>query len=472
MTLNFSKNPVDDVQKDIYIKELEQSYQKSYENDRTLSAFKNIVVFVSICSIIGSAAVSFFAENTIFNKNEPYSIFYKRWFILFISFSVYFVWCILICEIAKLQKQSILCKRKIVLLRELLNIDYSAYDVLPKNDISGAKNPFLIRYSQEIPASYRMILLISWCFNCLLLFYIYYLNNSMFGLYLAISIIQFLSLIILYKRGILERYESFYSIVGCMLSRILHVKIIETFENTIHSNLTALTEAKRLNLNLEDYYKILIAIEDKNFYKHKGIDIKRIFAIFIRCLIPNCALKSLSRFTKDKNNDLYKNIYKITQIKGGGSTITQQYFRSNFIIDFHKKYRRKILELYFSRFWINCFFDKQTQLNLYLVSVRFDKNVIGIISAHQYFFGKIIRYPTKSQIFVLLDRLSNVNSTILAENIFYKLESLFSIKLINQEDIISILCCYKNLISNNKIFDPTNDFLKLEEFCNRLIYKI
>ena len=86
------------------------------------------------------------------------------------------------------------------------------------------------------------------------------------------------------------------------------------------------------------------------------------------------------------------------------------------------------------------------------------------------FFGKIIRYPTKSQIFVLLDRLSNVSSTILAENIFYKLESLFSIKLINQEDIISILCCYKNLISNNKIFDPTNDFLKLEEFCNRLIY--
>ena len=208
----------------------------------------------------------------------------------------------------------------------------------------------------------------------------------MFGLYLAISIIQFLSLIILYKKGILERYESFYSIVGCMLSRILHVKIIETFENTIHSNLTALTEAKRLNLNLEDYYKILIAIEDKNFYKHKGIDIKRTLAIFIKCLIPNCVLKSLSRFTKDKNNYLYKTIYKITQIKGGGSTITQQYFRSNFIIDFHKKYRRKILELYFSRFWINCFFDKQTQLNLYLVSVRFDKNVIGIISAHQYFF--------------------------------------------------------------------------------------
>ena len=156
-------------------------------------------------------------------------------------------------------------------------------------------------------------------------------------------------------------------------------------------------------------------------------------------------------------------------LKGGGSSITQQYVRSNFIYDYNKTYRRKIIELLLARFWIEHFFCKKDIINLYLCSVRFDCNVFGLAAAHKHFYGEIIKNPTKAQIFVLIDRLSNVNSKILSGNIYSKICRLYRKRLLSEFDIESIFDIYRKLIINKKIgSNSTHDIKELESLIKKI----
>lgn len=108
----------------------------------------------------------------------------------------------------------------------------------------------------------------------------------------------------------------------------------------------------------------VIAAEDANFYKHRGIDLKGI----IRAGLVNIKKKGL---------------------KQGGSTITQQLVR-NSLLDREKTFARKFKEIILS-LQIEYRFDKNKILWMYLNQISFGSNLFGIESASQGFFGK----PTK-----------------------------------------------------------------------------
>ncbi len=104
-----------------------------------------------------------------------------------------------------------------------------------------------------------------------------------------------------------------------------------------------------------------IAVEDKNFYKHKGFDYLRI-------------LKSM-----------YLNVKK-RKIIEGASTITQQYAR-NLYLNFDKSWKRKIDEALLT-FELEVHYDKDEILEGYLNTINYGKGIYGIENAANYYFDK------------------------------------------------------------------------------------
>jgi len=104
-----------------------------------------------------------------------------------------------------------------------------------------------------------------------------------------------------------------------------------------------------------------IAIEDKDFYHHHGVDLKGI----LRAVI-----------------------YNITK-KGsvvGGSTITQQYIK-NAVLSPKKTFDRKIKELILS-LELEMMFKKDEILTMYLNEIPYGSNAYGIEEAAKTYFGK------------------------------------------------------------------------------------
>ncbi|WP_040227522.1 transglycosylase domain-containing protein [Bhargavaea cecembensis] len=104
-----------------------------------------------------------------------------------------------------------------------------------------------------------------------------------------------------------------------------------------------------------------VAVEDKDFRKHKGFDYSRIAA---------AVLKDAKAFRKVE----------------GASTITQQFAR-NLYLSHHKTWTRKINEAIYAR-RIETFYDKDTILEGYLNTVYFGHGMYGAEAASRFYFGK------------------------------------------------------------------------------------
>lgn len=126
-------------------------------------------------------------------------------------------------------------------------------------------------------------------------------------------------------------------------------------------------ETNRTLVKLEDIPQYCrdatITIEDANFYEHPGFDLKGILRAALAHLF---------------NSD----------VKGGGSTITQQFVK-NSILTNEYSYIRKIKEVILA-YQIERKFSKNQILQLYLNEIPYGSTAYGIESASQNFFGKSV----------------------------------------------------------------------------------
>lgn len=127
---------------------------------------------------------------------------------------------------------------------------------------------------------------------------------------------------------------------------------------TINNKMGAYVELNEVSKHFID---ALIAWEDKRFYKHNGIDLKRI----IKSALTNI-------------ND--------GEISQGGSTITQQFVKNTFYSN-EQTYERKIKEIITS-LKIESKYSKSEILREYINSLYFGHGIYGIENAAQYFFSK------------------------------------------------------------------------------------
>ena len=106
-----------------------------------------------------------------------------------------------------------------------------------------------------------------------------------------------------------------------------------------------------------------IAVEDQDFYKHKGISLWAIF----RTLITNIIYKQ----------------------KAGGSTLTQQFIK-NSVLTNEKKYTRKIKEALLA-YRLEKSFSKDEILQMYFNEIPYGSTAYGVEAASRRYFGKGVR---------------------------------------------------------------------------------
>ena len=121
------------------------------------------------------------------------------------------------------------------------------------------------------------------------------------------------------------------------------------------------TNFVKLN-TLHDYTpQAFISIEDKDFYNHNGVSVKRIF----KAMINNIANKNFTQ---------------------GASTITQQYIKNVYLTN-EKTISRKINEIALA-IELEKRYTKDQILEAYLNSILFGGNIYGIDMACRYYFNK------------------------------------------------------------------------------------
>lgn len=108
-----------------------------------------------------------------------------------------------------------------------------------------------------------------------------------------------------------------------------------------------------------------VAIEDKRFFEHEGVDWKRTIGAFVNEFVP---------------------IYSSRQ---GGSTITQQLVK-NLTDDRSQKASRKVREIMRARF-LEGKYAKDTILECYLNTIPMDHGIYGVEVAANYYFGKSVK---------------------------------------------------------------------------------
>lgn len=104
-----------------------------------------------------------------------------------------------------------------------------------------------------------------------------------------------------------------------------------------------------------------VAIEDKRFYDHNGIDPQRMVGSLIEDI-------------------------KLGKLAHGASTITQQLIKNVYLYK-DKKWKRKIVEMYYA-IQLERQFTKDQILEAYLNTIALGHNVAGVQEASLYYFGK------------------------------------------------------------------------------------
>lgn len=127
-------------------------------------------------------------------------------------------------------------------------------------------------------------------------------------------------------------------------------------------------EEKRTPVEFKDIPDTLkqatIAVEDKNFYNHKGFQLRSM----LRALIVD--------------------VLRGGRVQGG-STITQQFIK-NAVVGGEKSYLRKIKEVVLA-YQIERKFSKDEILNLYFNEIPYGSNAYGVEAASQSIFGKSVK---------------------------------------------------------------------------------
>jgi len=116
--------------------------------------------------------------------------------------------------------------------------------------------------------------------------------------------------------------------------------------------------------------KAFVAIEDRRFYRHHGID----WVGLTRAMLANLFHRNFSQ---------------------GGSTITQQ-LAKNLFLSRNRKMMRKLQEVVLA-LWLEHKFTKTEILELYLNRVYFGAGAYGVEAAAQRYFGKSARRVTLSE---------------------------------------------------------------------------
>lgn len=410
-------------ERDIVLSEFEEAQKISNKQSEIFGQLANLLVgFVTI-------GITIFIKTTDASNKETVSILKNN--IMIFHFFIFVIAFFILRHFIELQRTIVINCRKVITLRRMLGLDYGNLQLtIPNWRVEGASNPFLIKlfpgwFSFGSSPLWVIILALN------IIWYLTYrqINNNFINNYwFLISTIFSLLFLFIYRTQLKELHETFFLMIIKVMAKLLRIRLVKQFEYVLYRLKLSVYEKERLNYNIEKIKEILIEIEDKRFYKHLGVDVKSL----------GRSILSIFKFYR-KSKGILKN---------GGSTITMQLCRTLFIPSNQNTFFRKFIEIILA-FWIENQFSKAEILDFYLVSVRFEKKINGIIAAEKYFFPEVNNQDfSYEEAFFLIERLSNITSSYREDRINSLLERIDIRDKINKEKLINL---YKRVEKSGKI---------------------
>lgn len=373
---------------------------KEYESAERLANSQS-KLFQQFAGVLGGIVTLLTPTLIQFTTSTSYSIV-EEYVIISIIFSLSVLTLLYFVE---LQKTLIFNARKVVVLRKMLGLDYgSLLLVLPSWRIEGASNPTRIKL---FPGWITIVTVPLWIVVLFFSVTFFVLSQNLDEIipwpYLFVPAVTLL--VIFFRWRLLDHHETFYLFIVKFIASLLRINFPRNFQHIMYKTKLSAYELDRLHFNLSNIKGALVAIEDKKFYKHKGVDWFALFRSFI----------SIFPIVRRRKGIL----------KSGGSTISMQLSRGLFIDAscYRKLFRRKIIEILLAK-WLDKELNKDLILGMYLASVRYDKDVFGLAAATKYFFNKRIRQIDKEQSLFLVERVSSVSKLYSSDRIQYLINSV------------------------------------------------
>ena len=354
---------------------------------------------------------------------------------VFLLFSIIFSF-MSIMHVANSRKSRVIAERKIILLRRAKGIRYSDRSlILPSWRIEGADNPFGLKLYPGLLsyASFSIFLLSAFpALSIALLF-----DNVPLGRFspkefelahpsqwaLFAGVIWMIFGTVVFRYNLREQSENCILWLSRIASRLARIPLFPNIEYKLYRCKLEIAEATRVGARMEIITPFALAIEDQTFFRHCGV--------------------SLRGSTRAVWGYLWKGK------RSGGSTITQQCVRTHFILRYTPRWRRKIVEVFLA-FWLDSVLSKNDVLQIYLTTVRFDKNVNGFHRAIPHFFpneGEL----DKAMSFILIERLANSSSLFYVDRIQQLLKRLKDEDLLAASDVTRVGKLYGQLIASGVI---------------------
>lgn len=348
------------------------------------------------------------------------------------------------------QRAIIFAARKVIILRRMLGLSYGKIQLLlPNWRVEGADQPLALRlfpgWLTYVAYPFWIISIISTSVVFLLSAYLVKQNPGILpsslnlAVVLSVSALWLFTAMLIYRLSLLDVHETLRLIYYKQFSRYIRLPLADNIEYIIYRAKLACYETDRLKVSTKNLKKFLVFIEDKEFYNHSGISYK----------------------------SLIRGILGIVRIKprSGGSTIAQQLIRTLFIKNLEKIIRRKFIE-YSLAPWITSILTKDSILEIYISSVRFERGCFGVIEAMEHFWGKVETNPTNSQAFFLIERVSNIRSKLLVNKIIATARLAKDHKLLSEDDLKSLVEIYSQAVQSNKINASNFEVIKLRDGLN------
>jgi penicillin-binding protein 1A len=351
---------------------------------------------------------------------------------------------IVLKHFAERQKSILFAKRKLIVLRKMLGLEYGALQlVLPNWRYEGASNPFAVKlfpgWGSYVAYPFWIISLVGSLIFFLLALSFWthelpddHLNTSALYPALIAAVIAFLLSAAIFRSSLFDTHETFGLLLIRLLSLTLNLRLVGNWENVIYRAKLAGHEQQRVGVNYKDFKEVLIFLEDREFMKHKGISFRGI------------------------GRAIWK--YLREQRRTGGPTITQQLARTLFIVDLGRTFRRKFIELLLA-VWLERRFHKDRLIELYMASVRFDHGVYGVAAAMRHF--DLPHNSDVSDAFFLIERVSNARGRILYARLDELISQAHIADLIKLEDIRKLLSTYEEKSSEGILHSANPERLKI-----------
>lgn len=411
------------VERDVLLAEYQASAAQAAAEEKLFLTSGNIAFVVAA----GLSSLVLGRLNELYAAMTPYAT--SSWIFAILAALVLLLSGTTLTHFAERQKAIQFAKRKLVVLRAMLGLDYGRLQlVLPNWRLEGASQPFAILLFPGwfTYAAYPFWVIGSFTGVVLLVLTAHFIGQSFdaglpSGVFAGIWVG---SLAFAYRRALYDTHEGVTLSVAKVVAKGLNVRLASEMEYTLYRARLSVFELDRLGINTEVVEQLAVFVEDRGFLKHSGLSVR-----------------GMARAIRD-----YANRGRMS----GGSTITQQLARTLFVVDYHKTMRRKLVESILA-LWLNGAMTKRDTLRMYLAAVRFEHGVTGLASAARYFFGHVSLSLSKAQSFVLIERIANVRSRLLSGRIDELLRDAERSGVLSTADACEAIDLYARLVESGKI---------------------